>query len=33
MSWEAQKYHYQVAFSHLDKFFQYEISGDFERKK
>ena len=33
MSWEAQKHLYQVAFSCLDKFFQYKISGDFEREK
>lgn len=36
MSWEAQKHLYQVAFSHLDKFFQYKISSDFwqgEKKK
>ena len=32
MSWEAQKHLYQVAFCHLDKFFQYKISGDFERE-
>ena len=29
MSWEAQTHLYQVAFSHLDKFFQYKISSDF----
>ena len=29
MSWEAQKHLYQVAFSHLDTFFQYKISSDF----
>lgn len=33
MGRDAQKRHFQALFSHSDKFFRYEMSGNFERKK
>lgn len=33
MGFEARKHCYQVPLSHLDKFFRYGISGNFEREK
>lgn len=33
MGWDAQNRHFQVFFSHSDKFFRDEMSDNFERKK